>query len=79
MEAPQGTGGNYIIARVTGIAHPQTAGARSFMRLARQNYPQQAAADFSTALANATRLQARRRGQSEIAAAGHRRRIVTPP
>jgi peptidyl-prolyl cis-trans isomerase D len=57
IQAPQGTGGNYIIARVTGIAHPQTAGTRQLYAAGRGEISQQAAADFSTALANESRLQ----------------------
>jgi len=57
IQAPQGTGGNYIIARVTGVAHPQTAATRQLYAAGRGEIAQQAAADFSTALANQSRLQ----------------------
>jgi peptidyl-prolyl cis-trans isomerase D len=57
VQAPQGTGGNYIIARVTGIAHPQTASTKQLYAAGRGQISQQAAVDFSAALANASRLQ----------------------
>ncbi|HEY2835523.1 MAG TPA: SurA N-terminal domain-containing protein [Rhizomicrobium sp.] len=54
-EAPQGTGGNYIIARLTGIAHPPTP-AEAALAL-RQQLSEQAAADFTISFANAARLR----------------------
>ena len=56
--APQGSGGNYIIARLTGIAHPQNAVSQEVYRQRpRCNCPLQAADDFTTAYANAARMQ----------------------
>ena len=55
VEAPQGTGGNYIIARLTGIAHP--ASPRDATFALRQQVSEQAAADFSISFANAARLR----------------------
>ena len=55
MEAPQGSGGNHIIARLTGIAHPPTPADAAFAL--RQQLSEQAAADFSISLSNATRLR----------------------
>jgi peptidyl-prolyl cis-trans isomerase D len=55
VQAPQGTGGNYIIARVTGIAHPPSPAEASFAL--RQQVSEQAAADFSISFANAARLR----------------------
>ena len=57
VEAPQGTGGNYIIARVTGIAHPQTPATQQLYASGRVEISQQAASDFSIGFANAARLQ----------------------
>jgi peptidyl-prolyl cis-trans isomerase D len=57
VEAPQGTGGNYIIARLTGIAHPQSAVTQQLYASGRMEISQQAASDFSTSFANAARLQ----------------------
>ena len=57
VEAPQGTGGNYIIARVTGIAHPQNPGTQQLYASGRVEISQQAASDFSIGFANAARLQ----------------------
>ena len=55
VEAPQGTGGNYIVARVTGIAHPPSPAEMGFAL--RQQVSEQAAADFSISFANAARLR----------------------
>ena len=55
VEAPQGTGGNYIIARLTGIAHPAAPPEATFAL--RQQVSEQAAADFSISFANAARLR----------------------
>jgi peptidyl-prolyl cis-trans isomerase D len=55
VEAPQGTGGNYIIARLTGIAHPPTP-ADAGLALRRQ-VSEQAAADFAVSFANAARTR----------------------
>lgn len=57
VQAPQGTGGNYIIARVTGIAHPQTAMTRQLYASGRGQISQQAASDLTISFANAARLQ----------------------
>ncbi len=57
VQAPQGTGGNYIIARVTGIAHPQNANTAQLYNAGRGEIAVQAASDLSTAMANAARLQ----------------------
>ena len=54
-EAPQGTGGNYIIARVTGIAHPASPPDAAFAL--RAQISEQTAADFSISFANAARLR----------------------
>ena len=55
VEAPQGTGGNYIVARLTGIAHPPAPTDSAFAL--RQQVSEQAAADFSISFANAARLR----------------------
>jgi peptidyl-prolyl cis-trans isomerase D len=57
VQAPQGTGGNYIIARVTGVVHPQNIGTAQMYAAGRGQISQQAAADLSSALANASRTQ----------------------
>jgi peptidyl-prolyl cis-trans isomerase D len=54
-QAPQGTGGNYIIARLTGIAHPPTPPEAALAL--RQQLSEQAAADFTISFANAARLR----------------------
>jgi peptidyl-prolyl cis-trans isomerase D len=55
VEAPQGTGGNYIIARLTGIAHSAAPPEAAFAL--RQQVSAQAASDFSISFANAARLR----------------------
>ena len=55
VEAPQGTGNNFIIARVTGIAHSVSAGAE--FDAGRQQLSQQAASDLTVSFANASRLR----------------------
>jgi peptidyl-prolyl cis-trans isomerase D len=55
VDAPQGTGGNYIIARLTGIAHPPAPPEASLQL--RQQVSQQAAEDFSVSFSNAARLR----------------------
>ena len=55
VEAPQGVGANFIIARVTGIAHQAPSGAE-FEGL-RTQLSQQAASDLSVSFANAARLR----------------------
>ena len=55
VEAPQGTGGNYIIAKVTGIAHPQTASSAQVFAQGWDQLSQQTAGDFTLSLANAER------------------------
>ena len=51
----QGTGPNYIIAKVTGIAHEKPAGPQ--FDAGRSGLSQQAASDFSVSFANAARLR----------------------
>jgi peptidyl-prolyl cis-trans isomerase D len=55
VEAAQGSGGNYIIAKVTGIAHPQTPNAAQIFAGGWEQLSQQAAGDFTLSLANAER------------------------
>jgi len=55
VEAPQGTGGNYIIAKVTGIAHPQTANSAQIFAQGWDQLSQQAAGDLVLSLSNAER------------------------
>jgi peptidyl-prolyl cis-trans isomerase D len=57
VQAPQGTGGNYIIARITGIVHPQNNGTDQMYTAGRGQISQQAALDLSAVLANASRNQ----------------------
>ena len=78
VEAPQGTGGNYIIARVTGIAHPQTAGhPAALCRGARAQISQQAASDFSIALRQCGATQQGVKVNQKLLQQADRRRIVT--
>ncbi|MEO7053668.1 MAG: peptidyl-prolyl cis-trans isomerase, partial [Rhizomicrobium sp.] len=56
-QAPQGTGGNYIVARITGIVHPQNNGTDQMYAAGRGQISQQAAVDLSAVLANAARTQ----------------------
>jgi peptidyl-prolyl cis-trans isomerase D len=57
VSAPQGTSGNFIIARVTGIAHPRlNPNDRGFIGGAAQ-LSSQVAGDFTNALANAARAR----------------------
>jgi peptidyl-prolyl cis-trans isomerase D len=55
VEAAQGSGGNYIIAKVTGIAHPQTPNSAQIFAGGWEQLSQQAAGDFTLSLANAER------------------------
>ncbi len=55
VEAPQGTGANFIIARVTGISHTPPSGPD--FQNGRQQLSQQAASDISVSFANASRLR----------------------
>jgi len=55
VEAAQGSGGNYIIAKVTGIAHPQTPNAAQIFAGGWEQLSQQTAGDFTLSLANAER------------------------
>ena len=55
VEAAQGTGGNYIIAKLTGIAHPQTPQSQQIFAAGREQLSQQAGDDFPLSLANAER------------------------
>lgn len=57
VQAPQGMGGNYIIAKVTGIAHPENENTRQLYAGGRGEISQQAAADITSAFANASRIQ----------------------
>jgi peptidyl-prolyl cis-trans isomerase D len=57
VQAPQGTGGNYIIAKVTGIAHPENENTRQLYAAGRGQISEQAGADISSSLANASRIQ----------------------
>ncbi len=57
VEAPQGTGGNYIIARVTGVTHAQSPAMQQASAALRAQVSEQAASDFSLSFANAARLQ----------------------
>lgn len=54
-EAPQGSGGNYIIAKVTGVTHPRTAASAQIFASGQQQLSQQAAGDLTLSLANAQR------------------------
>lgn len=55
VEAPQGSGGNYIIAKVTGVAHPRTAAMAQLFTSGKEQLSQQAADDLTITLANAQR------------------------
>ncbi|HWY62901.1 MAG TPA: peptidyl-prolyl cis-trans isomerase, partial [Rhizomicrobium sp.] len=55
VEAPQAVGSNFIIARVTGIAHSAPAGPE--FESGRTQLSQAAASDFSVSFANAARLR----------------------
>jgi peptidyl-prolyl cis-trans isomerase D len=55
VEAPQGTGANFIIAQVTGVAHGTPGGAQ--FDGGRAQLSQQAASDLSVSFANASRLR----------------------
>jgi peptidyl-prolyl cis-trans isomerase D len=55
VEAPQGVGANFIIARVTGISHPAPTGPE--FEGGRAQVSQQAASDLSVSFANAARLR----------------------
>jgi peptidyl-prolyl cis-trans isomerase D len=55
VEAAQGSGGNYIIAKVTGIAHPQTPNSAQVFAGGWDQLSQQTANDFTLSLANAER------------------------
>jgi peptidyl-prolyl cis-trans isomerase D len=57
VQAPQGTGGNYIIARVTGVAHTENENTRQLYAAGRGQISQQAASDITSSYANAARLQ----------------------
>ena len=53
--APQGSGGNYIIAKVTGIAHPQTANSAQIFAEGWDQLSQQTGGDLTLSLANSER------------------------
>jgi peptidyl-prolyl cis-trans isomerase D len=55
VEAVQGTGGNYIIAKLTGISHPQTPDQAQIFSGGWAQLSQQAAGDITLSLANAER------------------------
>lgn len=55
VEAPQGTGGNHIIAKVTGIAHPQTPNMAQIFAGAAQQISGQGGDDLILSFANAER------------------------
>lgn len=55
VEAAQGTGPNFIVAKVTGIAHTPASGAE--FEGGRAQLSQQAASDISVSFANASRLR----------------------
>jgi peptidyl-prolyl cis-trans isomerase D len=57
VQAPQGTGGNYIIARITGIVHPENKGTEQIYATGRGQISQQAAIDLSAVMAGAARTQ----------------------
>jgi peptidyl-prolyl cis-trans isomerase D len=54
---PQGTSGNYIIARITGIAHPKLNPRDQGFMGGAMRFSQSVAGDFSIALANAARAR----------------------
>ena len=56
VSGPQGTGGNYIIAKVTGIAHPEPASPAVFEN-GRAQISAQMADDLTVSFANAARAQ----------------------
>jgi peptidyl-prolyl cis-trans isomerase D len=53
----QGLSGNYIIARVTGISHPKILPGSPGFADGVQQLSQNAAGDFTVALANAARMR----------------------
>jgi peptidyl-prolyl cis-trans isomerase D len=55
VQARAGTGDNYVIAKVTGIAHPQTPNSAQIFAQGWDQLSQQAAGDFTLSLANAER------------------------
>ncbi len=55
VEAPQGVGPNFIIARVSGVAHSKPSG--ELFEGGRAQLSQQAASDISVSFANAARLR----------------------
>jgi peptidyl-prolyl cis-trans isomerase D len=55
VEAAQGSGGNYIIARVTGISHAAAPASQQLFAGGRAQVSEQAASDFSASLANEAR------------------------
>ena len=57
VQAPQGTGGNYIIARVTGIAHPPINTKEPGYARGADQLSQTVAGDFTVAMANAARAR----------------------
>lgn len=57
VQAAQTTGGNYVVARLTGISFPNDAATEQRYQAARGPISAQTATDFTTALAYAARLQ----------------------
>ena len=57
VQAPQGAGGNYIIARLTGIDHLQTPATKQAAFALRAQVSEQAASDFTLSYSNAARQQ----------------------
>jgi peptidyl-prolyl cis-trans isomerase D len=55
VEGPQGSGGNYIIAKVTGISHPQTPAMAQIFAGGKEQLSQQGADDLILSMANAER------------------------
>jgi peptidyl-prolyl cis-trans isomerase D len=56
-EASQGSGDNYIIAQLTGVAFPNDQATERLYASGREQISQQAATDFTTSFADAARLQ----------------------
>ena len=54
---PQGTSGNYVIARITGISHPALNPRDPGFQGGMMRFSQSVAGDFSIALANAARIR----------------------
>lgn len=59
IEGAQGSGGNYIVAKVTGIAHPQTPQSAEIFASGSEQLSGQTADDITASLANAERQRQR--------------------